>query len=901
MPPSQYIIGIDLGTTNIVVAYVKSNAPQEKINIFKIPQIIQPGKIAALSMLPSVRYAGTEIFDFPEMYTLPWGHTHPLIGEYAKEKAIERPLNAVVSPKSWLAHQVLDINQKCLPLGCIDDSVKVSPIVAIREQLDYIQSAWDNQHGDELFAEQTVVVTIPASFNDQAREVIRCTLEILQIKDYKLLEEPQAAFYHWLSEHDDFSDIEVETEVKSLALVCDVGGGTTDFSLILLKLNSNKVEFERVASGEHLLLGGDNMDLLLSQYLQQKTKIKLSYAEQSQWMIQVRTAKEKLLKNPDLKSYNITLLSQGSSLLKKTKKIQITYDEISKLLLDGFIPNVPLVKSKLKPKTGLRRIGLPYASESRITQHLADFLINQQDTMRLALGIKQCDEAKVVIPEVVLFNGGVFYSEQIKSSIISLLNEWTAGEIDVLVNNSPSLSVAKGAVYYGQSMSGSGVKIKNNAPLNYFLKISRDEIICILPKGSMADKFFNIDQQFELKIGEKVAFEIFTSQLENISLGQILILDDKDDINRLSEISLTIDAERDKKVILRSFYSSIGMVSLEVVDEQLQTYPLHFATAKLATNVKQEEYLLKISQNDLSQLSMIVQNHFKLKQEQNLKQKLEKLFGSADEWSILILRAVADSLLKINNKYKKSASCEKTWWNMIGYCLRPGVGGQKDGDRIEKLWSKYVHGVQYKTQQNLSEFWVCWRRIASGLSVSMQEKIFDDIKSIIYTRKDQLSRSKLLGFIEKMRLIASLEKISIGKKLEIGNYIIRQLRKKTDDTLLWWMLGRIGNRKMYSNTADIVPVEIVQDWLSHVIRFNVSKKYQQTAIKSIALMLQKTNDPMADIDSDYFELILAKLYTWKITVDVLKFIQGKKIDSDEMFEFAMGEELPIGLTLLESA
>ena len=890
----KYSIGIDLGTTNIVVAYSDSKY-QKEIKLFKIPQIIQAGKIAELSVLPSVRFVDQFIENQPELYQLPWGHICPLIGSYAKEKAIENPFNAIASAKSWLAHPILDITQPCLPIGSIHENVKTSPVNVILEQINYVQNAWDYKHPNDAFVNQKIVITIPASFNDQAREVIHNTLIQLGVVNFQLLEEPQAAFYHWLDTHDDFSNISVDEEVRSLALVCDVGGGTTDFSIILLKILPDKIEFERVATGAHLLLGGDNMDLLLSHYLQNKYQINLSPAEQSNWMVQVSKAKEKLLANPDLESIDVTLLASGSQLFKKTQKYPVTYTEVSQLILNGFVPEVSFTRAKKVMNAGLRRIGLPYEKNTAITQHLANFLIDHQQTMQEALKVDNKDA--VIIPEVILFNGGVFYSEVIKDKVTHNLNQWQQADIEVLTNDTPSTAVAKGAVYYAQALQGKGIKIKSGAPSNYFLRVGKSQYICILQKGMHAEESMNVQQKFLLKVGQTVVFELFTSKELNVDIGDVLTSNNR--LTKLSDIVLNIEADQDKSVRLNVIYSEIGLIQIKAIDELDNIFPLNFSTKPKLAKIQTGNKVLGLSKPLLRQVGQVIENYFNYERSvKPLKEQLEKLLGQSHTWNILTLRVLSDQIFPYYRKARQSLLKEKTWWNLFGFCLRPGYGDSQDRFRIDQLWQKYSHNVQYKNQQNWSEFWVVWRRIAPGLSVTMQTQIFDDIKAIFYTRKDQLSQQKRLALVEKMRLLASLEKISIAKKIDIGNFLIKQLRKKPEDSLLWWMLGRVGNRSMYSITADIVPIAIVESWLDTLLTFKVSKRFQEISFRSIALMIQITQDPLVDISKAKFEEILSKLYKHKVSKNILNFIMDNKQEKNEMYAYAMGESLPIGLTLL---
>ena len=309
--PQQYYIGIDLGTTNISVAYQLMNAKND-IQSLRIPQLIAPGSVVSLSSLPAVRYVELNVRQSPELYSLPWGCEEVIVGELAKEVSLNSDTQAVHSAKSWLAHPMLDITQACLPIGAMDANQKVSVIQVISEYLTYIEHAWNAQFPSTLFKEQSIVITIPASFDERARQYIVQVIEQCGLERIKLLEEPQAAFYHWLDCHKEMDDIKCDEPQTSLALVCDVGGGTTDFSLISLCIDQSGPHFERIAVGKHLLLGGDNMDLAIYHYLKQKYLGEVSAENRAQWLMQARLAKEKLLANKTQEAASLIVLQKGA-------------------------------------------------------------------------------------------------------------------------------------------------------------------------------------------------------------------------------------------------------------------------------------------------------------------------------------------------------------------------------------------------------------------------------------------------------------------------------------------------------------------------------------------------------------------------------------------------------------
>ena len=899
---STYYIGIDLGTTNTVVAYAREGEPA--INLFKVPQVVQPGKVASLSWLPSVYYRDQEVAHNKQDYCLPWGNPGALTGVYAQEKAVSAPQNAIISAKSWLAHPQLDIAQRFLPLQARDDYPRLSPVEVMEALLEHIRCAWDHACPAHAFVAQQIVVTLPASFDDRARNALREVLNRMGVAEFRLLEEPQAAFYHWLATHDELAPGVVTEETRALALVCDVGGGTTDFSLIRLLLKPATVAFERIATGAHLLLGGDNMDLMLSARLQQHYGLRLDRREQAAWQLEIKKAKETLLKNPAQDHATLTLLGRGSRMLGTARQFTLNYQTVAEQVLNGFVPRVPLAPlTRTQRRSGLRRIGLPYEAESAITRHLADFLLAQQGTMREALGHQGTDA--VLLPEVVLFNGGVFYSEPIRDAVVASLTDWRGDQPEVLVNETPSFAVACGAVYSAQARAGRGRRIASGAPVDYFLQVGENCYCCILPKGAPEGEVHTLPQAFHLTVGQPASFPLLAGPGGEHRFGALIDQGEGAGLRAVSTLVCTIPekalAAHDGtcQVWLAVCYSAVGLLEVSVYEASGTHYPLHFSTREqqLPEQTTQDKPV-SLDQRRQRQAEAALEAFFAAEQGvSQLKRRLAEIWGPWDQWPLPVLRALGDDLLSRCKQRRRSQSREAAWWNLLGYCLRPGTGARVDSWRIETLWQLYHYPLQFPEARNQAEFWIAWRRVSAGLSVAQQETIYADIKALVCTRKDQLGARHRTAWVEKMRVLGSLEKIAMGRRIHLGDYVVRQLGKKVDDPLLWWMFGRVASRTPLAHEAVAVPVEAVERWLHTIVALPFPAGCKHIAARALALAGRCCDDDTVDIDTALRQQLTRTIQHWKAGNQALAFMNGQADVWQAMLDFASGESLPLGLTL----
>ncbi|WP_419661491.1 heat shock protein, Hsp 70 family, related to DnaK [Desulfosarcina variabilis str. Montpellier] len=595
MATPTYIIGIDLGTTNSVVAYTEADivpGQPSDINIFEIPQLIDAGVVEDRDMLPSFLLVPGEHDVSEAAMALPWDEDNELIvGEFARNRGAELPHRLIASAKSWLCHPLVDRSQPILPWSStIETESKKSPVEASASILEHIRDAWNYtmaEDDDDLRIEaQEILLTVPASFDAVARELTVKAAEMAGLQNVTLLEEPQAAFYAWIESMGD--QWREDVAKGDLVLVCDVGGGTTDFSLIEITEEDGQLVLERIAVGDHLLVGGDNMDLALAYSLAQQMAEKGTRLDN--WQMRglwhsCRQAKERLLADADAEEYPVTILGRGSSLIGGTQKTQLTRDSVNRVLVDGFFPKCEATTMPAQGnRVGLQELGLSYESDPSVTHHLAKFLHQNNDR----------------IPSAVLFNGGIMKADPIRQRITDLLSEWTpdgdAPAVREITSANFDLSVAKGATYYGLARKGRGVRIRYGLNKSYYIGIAASmpavpgipaptKALCIAPFGmEEGSQILLEDREFALVVGQPAKFDFLGSSRHDDQSGDV-IDDWEGEIRAITEIETTLDGEA----------GSIIPVTLEIQVTEVGTLALWCVSKvdgrrwKLEFNVREQE------------------------------------------------------------------------------------------------------------------------------------------------------------------------------------------------------------------------------------------------------------------------------------------------------------------------
>src|SRR5450830_633899 len=566
---SRYAIGIDLGTTHSALSYVDLSASDgEKTaqSVLAVPQLTAPGTVEELPLLPSFLYLPHPDEMATSELALPWNAdgAGPVAGEMARARGATTPIRLVSSAKSWLCHPGVDRRAAILPNDAPEEVTRVSPLEASTRYLAHLRQAWDAAHPEAPFTEQAVTVTIPASFDPGARELTAEAARDAGYDNVTLLEEPQAALYSWIQG----SDGRWRKDVKpgDVILVVDVGGGTSDFSLIAVLERDGVLEPHRVAVGDHILLGGDNMDLALAHLVARK--LAASGTQLDAWQLRAltygcRAAKEALLADADVASWPIVVPSRGSKLIGGSIRTELTRDEVSTFILDGFFPAVEAsARPAVRTRAGLTQLGLPYAQDAGVTRHLAAFLARQLGATSELEGYagKQNADATFLHPTAVLFNGGVFKSDLLAQRIMATLNDWLylegAEPARMLGGADLDLAVARGAAYYSYVRRGSGVRIRGGTARSYYVAIESAmpaipgmeppiQALCVAQFGMEEGSEIELpNQEFGLVVGEPVQFRFFGSSVRRQDqMGDLLDFWGLDELQELSEIQATLSAE----------------------------------------------------------------------------------------------------------------------------------------------------------------------------------------------------------------------------------------------------------------------------------------------------------------------------------------------------------------------
>jgi len=593
---TRFAVGIDLGTTHCVLSYADlDNIDDEAFSpqVMAIPQLTSPGSVEEKHQLPSFLYLAHEAELAEDSTSLPWAAKPDyLVGEIARNLGSKTPIRLVSSAKSWLCHAGVDCKAPILPAEAPDEVKRVSPFQATTAYLQHLCDAWQSFHPNAPLNQQDVVITVPASFDPAARELTVEAARAVGLGQAILLEEPQAALYSWIEKS--HGDWRKHAEVGDIILVIDIGGGTTDLSLIAVTEKDGNLELTRVAVGDHILLGGDNMDLALAYTV--RAKLEKDGKRLEPWQIQAlthscRDAKEKIFNNPEVDNVPLVVASRGSSLIGGTLRTELTREEVNRVLVEGFLPQVAVSDRPVsRPRTGLRAAGLPYAQDAAITRHLAAFLAKQQGATDELKDINLPEHASFLHPTAVLFNGGVLKAGALAERLMDVLNSWLsaeqAPEARLLAGADLDLAVARGAAYYGYVRKGKGVRIKGGTAASYYVGIESAmpavpgmtpeiQALCIAPFGMEEGTQQELpDDEFGLVIGEPVRFRFFASNTRREDkVGTRLDYWTNEELDELDEIEVTLSEEgrRPGEVVpvhLCAAVTEVGTLELQAVSQK---------------------------------------------------------------------------------------------------------------------------------------------------------------------------------------------------------------------------------------------------------------------------------------------------------------------------------------------
>lgn len=906
----RYVVGIDLGTTHTVVAYADGGDPS-RIELFPLEQLVAPGQIAERPLLPSVRYhpAAGELAEADN--ALPWPveemapGCRPVIGELARQLGSRSRGRLVASAKSWLCHSGVDRTADILPWGAPDEVPKVSPVEASASFLRHVRCAWNRHFREHPLEAQELVVTIPASFDDAARALTVEAARRAGLPNVRLLEEPQAACYDFLWTHR--GRLTETLEGVSLLLVCDVGGGTTDFTLIRVVAGGPEPRLERIAVGNHLMLGGDNIDLTLAHRLEPRltgAERSLSATDLILLAEQCRRAKETLLAAQGPESVAVTLLGKGGGLIGGARSVELGRNEALEVVLDGFFPRVG-ADAVPERRSGVVEFGLPYASDPAITRHAAAFLARHRN------------DAGGAAPDALLLNGGAFHSPVIAGRMAEVVGSWSGRAPAMLRNPRPDQAVAFGAVAFGLARRGLAVqKIGGGSARAYYLLVGdgKDEVrrgVCILPRGAAEGQEWNVEQRnFLLSVGRPVRFHVYFSTADSAhGLGDLAVLDEAG-FGELPPLAVAFEAEEkgDVEVRLAARLTEIGTLQLQCVSvaDPKERWDLELQLRSGGAKPAVPTSLHPRAAEAMDHIGLIFGKKAKQldpKAVKALRSDLERILGKREDWDTALCRELYAALLEGAPHRRRSPDHERLWLSLAGYCLRPGFGAPLDDWRVGQAWNLYSQGLQFVNEaQNWSEWWILWRRIAGGLEAAAQQRIFADIAGFIDPVRARRGNAEALarkrGFEDMLRLAASLERLSSGDKALLGGWLIQRLDKAPDSAELWWALGRVGARAPFHGSAhNLVDREVAEGWVELALRRDWKK--QSFVAFAATLLARLTGDRERDLDTALRNRVAEKLAASRSPESWLELVTEVRVLDAADEKRIFGEGLPPGLRLVD--
>lgn len=913
----RYLIGLDLGTTHCCVSYTDLQSSGAPIQQFRIPQLVAEGVVDSLPLLPSCCYLAAE-GEFPDRTVqLPWKSRSPVIvGTLARRLGEKVPTRLVQSAKSWLCHSAANRRDKLLPIEAADAKRRISPVEATVFLLAHIRDAWNHSmaegNPDWELEQQEIIITVPASFDEVARALTAEAAYQAGYRHLTFLEEPQAAFYAWMAQQK--GEWQKTFQPGQRILVCDVGGGTTDFSLIVVTPKGDEMSFQRMAVGNHLLLGGDNMDLAVAHVIEERLK-QLGYSSLTteQWLRlkeQSRQAKEALLTDSEQDIFRVLLQGSGSSVVKGSLATEISRQEVHQLLVQGFFGRYNWQEAlQARRAVAIRTMGLPYEEEPSITKQLALFLHRAE----VQGGI-----------DYLLFNGGAVKAPAFQQAIVESLQEWYPQHtLTQLPSVSLDLAVARGAVYYAKVRHGMGVRIAAGSARAYYLELgtkgAQKQALVLLPRGAEEGTAYESTHSLALLPNTPVAFHLYTSHVRLHDQQGELVLIDPEEMHLLPPIHtlLKFGKQQAFQTAAEPIPAALGIRlteigTLELWLRALKTEHIWKLEFQLRSSVSQSESLLPSTQRQEETLEirdlqaaeellvLCFSKQLTLKPGRLIEKLEELLQQPKKEWSLGVLRALATALIKLAPMRFQSPEHEARWWNLAGFLLRPGYGYPLDDFRMKELW-KIILGdrATKKSAEIMLQQWICWRRLAGGFNKGQQMQLASELLADVLPQKNQrlpeLSKGERYAFQEKIRTLASLELLDLSQKIRLGDLLVQQLIKAPSQVEAW-ALGRIGARRLLVGSAvHVIPKEVCEKWVKSLMQSAMMQQpYAALLFEQVA---RKTDFREVNLSNELITDLLERFKQQSDYERLQRLLQEQTEWTAEEEETLYGESLPIGLIL----
>ena len=933
---AKYVIGIDSGTTNSALCWIDSASADGVVHTFTIPQIVNPGQVERLETLPSFHYEGTAEDVRSGAFRLPWQSESPacVTGVFARDQGRSVPGRMVESAKSWLCHHGVDRRAAILPWHGATDVQRLSPVDAISRYLRHLREEWNAEHAEHPMEQQDVILTIPASFDEVARELTVMAARAAGLPRVILLEEPQAAFYSWVHFHQQSWEQIVAPGQK--ILVCDIGGGTSDFSLIHVRSGeSGRLQFHRVAVGEHLLLGGDNLDLAIAHAVEAQLagRVQLDARQWSMLVPACRHAKETLLGSNAPETLTVNISGSGSRLIGGSLQAELRREDVLRMVIEGFLPDVTLDDRPQRRQSGFQEFGLPYAADPAISRYLATFL-----KAHSGLDDPDTDIAPNPLrarPDIVLFNGGFFESAVLRQRMITILEtlfrpwdpEWTPA---VLRNDRLDLAVAQGAASYGMVRRGHGVRIVAGLARTYYIGIEQPDgaraALCLVAAGTeVTGTPITMDRIFQVRTSEPVEFPILVSGTRLTDQPGAIVVIDPEQLSSLPSIRTVLTSRKRGEVSvvdvrLSARLTEIGTLELwcEQVDGS-RRWQLQF-DVRAATETDREghqgtaERSGIVDQATIHAAAEVLRSVFgpagSMKPDETTGRLTAALGLTRGDWPPSLLRAIWAELMELSDGRRKSAVHEARWLNLVGYCLRPGLGMAADDWRVEETWRALGGRLMHGEPACLAELRTLCRRIAGGFSAGRQTQIAALVLPAIRQRFRQArtGRGKAAPYAsgnheaaEIWRMLGSLELLDQTLRRELGEMALDLMVRASFEPVrnaLTWMLGRVGARvPVYGPLNLVLPVSVVTDWVESLLKAADLK--DGTVQLTLMQLCRKTGDRFRDPDAALRRRVIERMRLAGAKESLLQLIEfGGELDQ-EAAAMIVGETLPAGLRLLQ--
>ncbi len=924
MASPRFSIGIDLGTTNCAMAFEGLSTAGAQREVFLISQWETATRFSEGSTLPSFLYLLSED-EAAQMSGNSTLRAEWVPGRFARTRAAESPGRVVHSAKSWLCHHGVDRNASFLPWRSDEIPVekRISPIRASALLLEYLRAAWDGEFGGKglRFDDQEITITVPASFDAAAQ---RLTLDAAREAGFpdgvRLLEEPQAAFYWWLEcrAGENAASTQLSDAGVQHVLVVDIGGGTTDFTLfeIAPRFETMPSHIKRIAVSDHLLLGGDNIDLAIAHRIESRLPAHEPLSE-VQWNFLVarsRDIKERCLSDSPTRVFTVSVPGRGSSLLGSTLGAQIERAEIESIVLDGFFPECNSDDQPARTQAGLREWALPYAADSAVTRYLAEFLRDRP------------------VVEAILFNGGSLYPAALRRRLQKQVTQWQRGvEPRILENPEPSLAVARGAAHFGSIVHQRAQQIEAGAARAIYLEVHKRDggketalgptLICLLPSGAPSEEKFQVAPDgLELRINRPVRFQpYYSTRRSSDKAGSVVLWNDRDFhslplLQTTARIAIANREDDRLPVALTTRINELGLLRVACASTDPDapgTWPLEFDLrpheSDAAKHAGRDDYETvnpdpgidsKRLESARTRITTLFSNPLDRRDKisaTNLLKNLERILGKPKaNWNYLLIRSLWSSIKECISRRKESVEHEETWLILAGYFLRPGFGAPGDDARINELWRIHTEGLEHPGKRNQLQIYILWRRVAGGLSSERQE-------AILAPELPRL-RAQANSPAELVRLAGSLERISLLTKTELLDQFLRtahQLAMRQQHSAPHFAaLGLLLNRSLlYSGPEFVMPpvhVEKAYDALSDLDWTNSHLIEIQTLFLRAGRIV---NDPKVDLPKSLRERIASKLQKAGVSPSKVarlrSYIPVALADRANLF----GESLPPGLVI----